>query len=238
MILRKEVPLVIYIGLDDTDNQTSRGTGRLARAIAAALSGQYSVYGVTRHQFLVDPRVPYTSHNSSATIHLLENGNVDLSVLADEVQAMMLADFQPGSDPGLCIAQTVTPEMTRFGRRAQVEVVNQAEARAVAGRSNCTLRGLGGTQDGVIGALAGVGLAATGEDGRFILIGKARELDGLQPVQAVLASGILEVRTMDGQTLQEGWIDTDGRLRPAFREGRPILFVTSQGAHWVPVKLD
>jgi hypothetical protein len=196
------------------------------------------VYGVTRHQFLVDPRVPYTSHNSSATIHLLANGNVDLSALADEVQAMMLADFQPGSDPGLCIAQMATPEMTQFGRRAQAEVVNQAEARAVADRSDCILRGLGGTQDGVIGALAGVGLAATGEDGRFILVGNARELDGLQPVQAILSSGISEVRTMDGQTLQDGLIDTGGRLRPAFRQGRPILFVTPQGTHWTPVKLD
>ena len=229
---------MIYIGLDDTDNQTSRGTGRLARAIAATLAKQYAVYGITRHQFLVDPRVPYTSHNSSATIHLLANGNVDLSALADEVQAVMLADFQPGSDPGLCIAQTTTPEMAQFGRRAQVEVVNQAEARAVAERANCILRGLGGTQDGVIGALAGVGLAATGEDGRFILIGNARELDGLQPVQAILASGIGQVRTMDGQTLQDGLVDTGGRLRPAFREGRPILFVAPQDAHWAPVKLD
>jgi len=229
---------VIYIGLDDTDNQTSRGTGRLARAIAATLAKQYVVYGVTRHQFLVDPRVPYTSHNSSATIHLLANGNVNLSALADEVQAVMLADFQTGSDPGLCIAQAATPEMSHFGRRAQVEVVNQVEARAVAERANCILRGLGGTQDGVIGALAGVGLAATGEDGRFILIGNARELDGLQPVHAILACGIVEVRTMDGQTLQDGLIDTGGRLRPAFREGRPILFVTPKDGHWTPVKLD
>jgi tRNA(Ile2) C34 agmatinyltransferase TiaS len=229
---------VIYIGLDDTDNQTSRGTGRLARAIAATLSKQYNVFGITRHQFLVDPRVPYTSHNSSATIHLQENGKVDPSALADEVQAMMLADFQTGSDPGLCIAQTATLEMTLFGRRAQVEVVNQAEARAVAKRANCILRGLGGTQDGVIGALAGVGLAATGEDGRFILIGNARELDGLQPVEAILASGITEVRTMDGQTLQDGLVDTGGRLRPAFREGRPILFVTPKDERWSPVKLD
>ncbi len=229
---------MIYIGLDDTDNQISRGTGRLARAVAAELSRRYCLYGVTRHQFLVDPRVPYTSHNSSATIHLLENGNVDLMALADEVQAMMLADFQPGSDPGLCIAQRVTPEMVEFGRRAKIEVVKQAEARDLASRHGCILRGLGGTQDGVIGALGGVGLAATGEDGRFIWIGSARDLAGLQPVQAILASGIAEVRTMDGQTLQDGLIETGGKLRPAFRQGRPILFVASQGGHWAPAKLD
>ncbi len=232
---------MIYIGLDDTDNKTSRGTGRLARAMAATLSERYRVWGITRHQLLVDPRVPYTSHNSSATLHLMEDGDVNLAALADEAQAIMLADFQDGSDPGLCIARTIVPEMVQFGQRAKAEVVDQAQARDLAERSDCILRGLGGTQDGVIGALAGVGLAATGEDGRFILLGAMRELDGVQTVQAILDSGIRQVRSMDGQTLKDGLIDTGGRLRPAFRQGRPILFVTPQESDptlWVQVKLD
>lgn len=232
---------MIYIGLDDTDNKTSRGTGRLARAIAATLPERFKVRGITRHQLLVDPRVPYTSHNSSAALHLMEDGDVDLSALADQVQALMLADFQAGSDPGLCVARTVAPEMAEFGRRAKTEVVHQSEARELANHCNCILRGLGGTQDGVIGALAGVGLAATGEDGRFILVGTMRELDGVQTVRAILDSGIAEVRSMDGQMLKDGLIDTDGRLRPAFREGRPILFVTPKEddpSLWVQVKLD
>jgi tRNA(Ile2) C34 agmatinyltransferase TiaS len=237
---------LIYIGVDDTDNKTSRGTGRLARAMAATLSERYRVWGITRHQLLVDPRVPYTSHNSSATLHLMEDGNVDLSALADEAQALMLADFQAGSDPGLCVARTIAPEMADFGRRAKIEVVHQSEARDLAGRCDCILRGLGGTQDGVIGALAGVGLATTGEDGRFILIGTMRELDGVQTVQVILDSGISQVRSMDGQTLKDGLIDTGGRLRPAFREGRPILFVAPRSTEqiegesllWVQVKLD
>ena len=232
---------MIYIGLDDTDNKTSRGTGRLARAIAAALSERYNVRGITRHQLLVDPRVPYTSHNSSATLHLQEDGSVDLAALADEVQTIMLADFQDGSDPGLCVARTVEREMIEFGRRAQTELVLQSEARDVANRCGCILRGLGGTQDGVIGALAGIGLAATGEDGRFIFIGTARELQGVQTVQAILGAGIAQVRTQDGQRLNDGLIDTGGKLRPAFREGRPILFVRQHEddpSLWIPVKLD
>ncbi len=231
---------MIYIGLDDTDNKDSRGTGRLARAIAAALAPRYTVRGITRHQFLVDPRIPYTSHNSSATLHLREDGNVDLAALADSVQAVMLADYQPESDPGLCVARTATPEMVAFGRRAKVEVVNQRQAREIASAGGCILRGLGGTEDGVIGALAGVGLAASGEDGRFILIGRSRELEGVQTVQAILDCGIAEVRTTDGQILAEGLIETNDRLRPAHRGGQPILVVTREEgqAHWLAVKLD
>lgn len=232
---------MIYIGLDDTDNKTSRGTGRLARAVAASLTNHYKVWGVTRHQLLVDPRVPYTSHNSSNVVHLLEDGNVDLSKLADAVQAVMLADYQPGSDPGLCVARSVSPEMIEFGRRAKTEFIVQAEAREMAERSGCVLRGLGGTQDGVIGALAGVGLAATGEDGRFVLVGHSRDLAGVQPVQAIVGCGIAEVRTLEGATLTEGLVDTAGKLRPALRERQAVLVVKpaeNDPAVWLPVKLD
>jgi tRNA(Ile2) C34 agmatinyltransferase TiaS len=227
--------------MDDTDNKTSRGTGRLARAVAAALSEKFPVWGVTRHQLLVDSRIQYTSHNSSNVVHLLGDGDVDLAALADTAQAVMLADFQEGSDPGLCVARTVTPEMIAFGHRAKTELVCQAEARQIAARSGCILRGLGGTQDGVIGALAGVGLSGTGEDGRFVLIGKSRELEGAQTVQAIVNCGIAQVRTIDGKTLKDGLVETSGKLRPAFREHQPILFVQpseDSSSIWLPVKLD
>lgn len=232
---------MIYVGLDDTDNLTSRGTGQLARGIAAALAGRFTIRGVTRHQLLVDPRVPYTSHNSSAAIHIADHGPPDLEALADRVQALMLADFQDGSDPGLCVARDVPAELCNFGRRAKTEFVSQAEAREAARRNGCILRGLGGTQDGVIGALAAVGLAATGNDGRFLLIGSSRELAGMQTVQAILQSGVAAVRTVDGRQLVDGMVDTAGRLRPALRGNQGVLYVTSDEKNphvWRPLKLD
>ena len=232
---------MIYVGMDDTDNQTSRGTGRLARAVAQVLSQKYQIWGVTRHQLLVDPRIPYTSHNSSNVVHLLVDGDADLLAIADAAQAVMAADFQEGSDPGLCVAQTITPEIIAFGHRAKTEVVSQDEARGIAERSGCILRGLGGTQGGVIGALAGVGLSATGEDGRFVLIGRSRELEGAQTVQAIVESGIAQVRSTDGKMLEHGLVQTGGKLRPALREHQPILFVQppeDDSSIWLPVKLD
>jgi hypothetical protein len=149
----------------------------------------------------------------------------------------MLADFQPGSDPGLCVAREVPAEVQGFGARAQQEVVNQAEARQLAAAHRMLLAGLGGTEDGVIGALAAVGLAATGEDGRYLLVGRARELSGLQTVTAVLGSGVSAVRTLDGQPVEDGLILAD-KLRPAQRGGRPVQFVDWQDDHWQPLKLD
>ena len=228
---------MLFIGLDDTDTLESRGTGHLARDIAAALAADYHVLGVTRHQLLMDPRVPCTKKNSCAAIVLDGDGDVDPAAVFERVRALMLADFQPGSDPGLCVTHDVPVAVTEFGRRVQLQLVTQEEARAVASASAIPLAGLGGDQDGVIGALAAVGLAATGEDGRYVLVGRSRELSGLQPVSALLAAGVVAVRTLDGRPVTEGLVQAD-KLRPARRGGQPIAFVEWTGDSWRPMKLD
>lgn len=228
---------MIYIGIDDTDNLNSRGTGRLARNIAAALSSEFTVQGVVRHQLLQDPRVPFTSHNSSATILLEDEGRADTGELFARVREMLLSDFQAGSDPGLCVAREVPPAVTGHGRRAQKTIVTQGEARALAREYGIPLEGLGGTEDGVIGALASVGLTACGEDGRYLLVGGVRDLSGLQPVGAVLAAGVREVRTTDGGIVTDGMILAD-KIRPARRGGEPVAYVEWRGDRWEPLKLN
>ena len=228
---------MFFIGIDDTDNLESRGTGHLARQIAAALAPDYPVLGVTRHQLLVDPRVPYTKKNSSAAIVLDVDGQVNPDALLERVRALMMADYQPGSDPGLCVTHTVPVEITEFGRRAQRQVVTQTEARVLAAAHGIPLVGLGGTQDGVIGALAAVGLAADGEDGRYVLVGRSRELSGMQPISALLAAGVVSVQTLDGQPVTDGLVQSD-KLRPARRGGKAVAVVEWCGNYWQPLKLD
>jgi tRNA(Ile2) C34 agmatinyltransferase TiaS len=228
---------MFFIGLDDTDTLDSRGTGHLARQIAAALAVDYPVLGVTRHQLLLDPRVPCTKNNSSAAILLNVDGNLDPIILLERVRALMLDSYQPGSDPGLCVASMVPAAITEFGRRAQRQLVTQGEAQALAEAHGIPLLGLGGTGDGIIGALAAVGLATSGEDGRYVLVGRSRELSGLQPVSVLLAAGIPAVQTADGQPVTSGLVQTD-KLRPARRGGRPIAVVEWASDHWRPLKLD
>ncbi len=228
---------MLFIGLDDTDTLESRGTGHLARQIGAALAREVPVLGITRHQLLRDARVPCTKNNSSAAILLDGDGSLDPGTVLEQVKRLMLDDFQPGSDPGLCVARSVPAAIREFGRRTQREMVTQAEARALAAAYDLGLLGLGGDEGGVIGALAAVGLVASGEDGRYVLVGRVRELSGQQPVTALLAAGIAAVQTVDGQLVSQGLVDTD-RLRPARRGGRPVAIVEWAGDHWVPLKLD
>ena len=228
---------MLFIGLDDTDTLESRGTGHLARQIAGVLAADYRVLGVTRHQLLEDPRVPCTKKNSCAAIALNGNGDVDVDGLVARVRQMMLEDFQPGSDPGLCVAQAVPDVVTAFGRRVQQHIVAQSEARDLAATYQIPLLGLGGTEDGVIGALAAVGLAASGEDGRYVLVGRSRELGGLRTVSEVLETGIAAVQTQAGVPVVDGLVQTD-KLRPARRGSRPIAVVEWTGEYWLPLKLD
>lgn len=228
---------MLFIGMDDTDILESRGTGHLARHIASTLASEYPVVGVSRHQLLVDPRVPCTKNNSCAAISVDLNGDLEPGPLLERVRALMLADFQPGSDPGLCVARHVPTAISEFGRRVQRELVTQEEAIGLAASHGLPLMSLGGDGSGVIGALAAVGLAATGDDGRYVQVGRSRELSGLQPVPTLLAAGIVAVQTADGHPVHEGLVLTD-KLRPARRDGKPVAVVEWAGDHWLPLKLD
>jgi tRNA(Ile2) C34 agmatinyltransferase TiaS len=225
-----------FIGLDDTDNLESRGTGHLARMMAQALAGDFHVHGVTRHQLLYDERVPMTAKNSCAAV-LFEGDEYPLEEIALFARKVMLDDFQPGSDPGLCVASVVPVDVISYGQRARREFLYQQEPRDLADAHGIHLEGLGGDEDGVIGALAAVGLAASREDGRYVQVGSIRELEGLHPLGNVLAAGITSVKTLDGESVTEGMLLTD-KLRPARRGGEPVLFVEREDDHWLPLKLD
>jgi tRNA(Ile2) C34 agmatinyltransferase TiaS len=224
------------IGIDDTDNLDSRGTGHLAREMAKALAQDFRVHGVTRHQLLEDERVPKTAKNSCAAI-LFEGDSFPLEDIADFARKMMRDDFQPGSDPGLCVASVVPADVITFGQRARREFLYQQEPRDLAATHDIILEGLGGDEGGVIGALAAVGLAASGDDGRYVEVGSIRTLEGLLPISDVLASGIVSVKIMDGASVTEGLVLAD-KMRPARRDGQPVLFVERENDHWLPLKLD
>jgi len=226
--------------MDDTDTLESRGTGRLARAAAAVISKKWPVKGVTRHQLYVHESIPFTSHNSCAVIHVDAEGRDvadELFALAEEI---MLSDFIQGSDPGLAVAEDVqiTPALIAYGRDAQTTVLNQNIARTIAHNLGIRLKGLGGTEDGVIGSLAGLGLAAMNSDGRYLLIGNIRNLTGPVTVEQVLAAGVDCVQTTDGEILTTGLImEQEGKsVKPCPIGGKITLFVRKENEMIMPVK--
>ncbi len=231
---RGEGFVTVYLGIDDTDTQESRGTGRLARSIADELSSEYTILGVTRHQLFVHDEIPYTSHNSAAVIHIDCNGDGSLQKIYLGAREMMLSDFIVGSDPGICIAtsDTITPPVIAFGWSAKNTVLTQEDARHHAKNCGITLEGLGGTNGGIIGALAGVGLAASGEDGRFVMRGRSRMMTGTRSVDELLASGIDQIMTRDRKPVPDGLVEIRKFPKPALVNGQAVLYVTGTDGHY------
>jgi hypothetical protein len=234
------------VAIDDTDNLESRGTGYLARRLAGELeaAGLARPIGVTRHQLLVDPRIPYTSHNSAACIEV-DADTTAVAGLEEFGRGFLKQESAEGSDAGLCIiaADQVSPAVRAFGARAKVDVLDMDQARQVAAAGGHILHGLTGTGGGMIGALAAVGLRAEGNDGRFLWLPGLRELTGVLPVGELMSTARIDViRTVAGDLAPAGsTVEVGDWPRPLVRDGQAVLLVEEAGSgasDWVVVGRD
>jgi hypothetical protein len=223
------------IGIDDTDNLETRGTGHRVRQLAdwLAENNLAEPKGITRHQLLVDARIPYTSHNSSACLSIETE---DTKEVWDASREFLLMTSASGSDVGLCLAEwkDIKEEVMSFGRRAKLEVLTMLEAQRTASRSGIRCEGLTGTGGGIIGALAGVGLHREGNDGRFLWLPGLRDLKGICPVDEVMANGHIErVCTLNHEELASDVLVHVGEwVRPVLRNGKSTLYVEEQNHEW------
>lgn len=241
----------VWIGVDDTDTLDTAGTNQLARALVIRIAARYRCLRIVRHQLLDDPRIPYTSHNGSASILLepleFRDDSSGISIdpwLIEQLKHGMQECYAEGSDPGLCIANHVSEELTQFGLCCQRDVVNQSLARELAASQGIYLEGLGGTEGGVIGALAAVALGAAGNDGRIIQWqGWPDDLGYVQRIE-LLAGRQIETRNIEtGTPVERGTVDLGKHLRPNLRKNRAVLFVQPNLRHgalsadWEALKL-
>ncbi|WP_300164684.1 hypothetical protein [Solidesulfovibrio sp.] len=223
---------VFYLGFDDTDTATSpKGTGRTIRDFCATLPGTVRLRAVLRHQLPKLPEIPYTSNNSSACA-VLEADDPSLGRPIFEAATAYLAQHAPeGSDPGVCLAAAagVDAGLVDFGLSCNAARVTQQAAMTAA--SAVSLAGVGGSNDGIIGAAAAVGLTRHGWCGRFIELGDMRRLPATVPVSELERLGI-RVVSVDRDPLVPlpgDSVTTGGWLRPSLWAGQPVLQVRADG---------
>jgi hypothetical protein len=222
----------ILISIDDTDNLESPGTGALASRIAADLesNGWGKSDYVTRHQLLVHPDIPYTSHNS-AMCFAAEVDEKALESIIHYAATFLKRESASGSDPGLCVAvveRLENPEpLIEFGRKAKQSVITIAEAYSLAESLQIHLSEHGGTGQGVIGALAGAGLRLSGNDGRLKGRLEIAEVDGWAAVSDICSNSYVdEVRSLDGPPLKGPELVKLGeKVKTVLLEGKFVLLV-------------
>jgi len=229
----------IYTGIDDTDSLEQGATGQSANELRRIIKekGWGSTEPVTRHQLLLHPDIPYTSHNSSMCF------TADIS--ADKLDEFIAcaAEFlkttsAPGSDPGLGVAVSEriknVEHLLSFGFKTKIQVVSKEEAYQTARYCGIHLSEHGGTGQGVIGALAGIALRMTGNDGRFQGKTNLKDVGQTMGIGEILASTeIDEVQTMEGYVLPENETLIIGdKIKTVLLDGKRKLLVYREEDGW------
>ncbi len=158
--------------IDDTDMPGTKGTGWLAQELGELIlrDGQGTISAISRHQLFVHEDIPYTSHNSAMCFELAPATD-DIDPVITFMSGFLETRSQKGSDPGLCVAPLSDAldrqKLIEFGENAKQKVFTKKAAYNLAEDTGIHLSEHGGTGQGVVGAVAGVGLRLCGNDGRY-----------------------------------------------------------------------
>ena len=235
----------ILIGIDDTDNLEFGATGQVAMKLSRQVEkkGWGRSSALTRHQLLIHPDIPYTSHNSSMCFGAdIDEGRLD--ELIDFAREFIVRERAEGSEPGLCVAvpgRLPHPELlVEFGFQAKQIVLSKQEAFDLAEWLGIHLSEHGGDGQGVIGALAGTGLRLSGNDGRTQGKLDIVSSNDIISVGDLLAQGQADqVMSLEGTVLgDDELIELGEFLKNALLGGKFVFMVcpadqdTSEGIRW------
>ena len=218
--------------IDDTDELGGEiSTGSLAEDIASYISSFAKISFITRHQLLLDPRINYTSHNSSmclaAEISKEEREKV-LNFALELISSKCAKSAEPGIAAAFKDEITNISELINFGKSAKQVLINTEQAKRVANEQNVFLKALKPNARGVIGALAGIGLRLSGDDGK--IRGKFKqnakclsvgELLKLPYIEAVLDEDFTPLKNSE-------MINLDEALKPIFWDHKATLLVKKE----------
>ncbi|MFC2111666.1 hypothetical protein ACFLTA_00210 [Bacteroidota bacterium] len=231
-----------YVAFDDTDTlDCGRGTGKLARWFTEKLPEECVTWGVVRQQLLNSPDIPKTSHNSSLCCVIDAPNENFRQFFIDEGSRHIKSFFVEGSDPGFCVASesdTGVNDLIEFGIKCCRYKVTQEEA-LVAARS-IHLSGHGGTNDGIIGAAAAVGLTMYGESGRLVSYRDIRELPQFVTAGELRQREIFPVSAnRHAEYIPDNQkINTHNSLRPHLSGNRLVIPVMASGPETWQIILD
>ena len=229
------------IGVDDTDNFESRGTGNLVRQLAEWLRADHLAEpnGITRHQLLVDSDIPRTSHNSSACMSIdIE----DAEAVWETARDFLALESASDSNVGLCLGQwdAINRDVRAFGRRAKAEVLTLEEAEQIASNSRIRFAALKGNGGGIIGALAAMGLHREGNDGYFLWLAGLHELQGRHSVAQIYDKAQIDrICSPDGTEISaDALVDLGEGTHAVLRDGLATLFVEEKKHVWYALDRD
>ena len=229
-----------YVCIDDTDELGGEiSTGEISEQLRAYVHEKYAPCSlVTRHQLFIDDAIPYTSHNSSMcfTTHLTLEQKEDLIAFAIKHLESVCA---PSSQPGLCVGfeeTLVNPQaLIQFGEDAKCKVLTKEAAYTMARLQNLHLSEHKNGGQGVIGALAGIGLRLQGNDGR--VKGKIKLKQSHISVKELLALDEISAVCLSNQEVLplDAIVCINEALKTVWLNHAPVLLVAKTEEGYVPL---
>jgi len=232
IIFKNEVPVYFLLGIDDTDSPTSQDT----YALALSLGRQMESLSIARlvnlscHQLWQYPSVSHTSENIASCL-LLDAESDRLREIDLLCRQTLLRESAPGSNAGYALAawNQFDPDVVVWGKTCKLTSLNRLDGIALARRCEIAIAGILGNGNGVIGALAAVGLRFEGNDGWIQWMPGLDSLRGvftaMELTQRVSIDGI-ETERHKRPAITDRIIIND-RLKPILLDGRIILPVRS-----------
>ena len=220
--------------IDDTDELGGEiSTGGLAEEIASCISSFAKTSFITRHQLLLDPRINYTSHNSSMCL-VAEISTKQREKVLNFAIDLIASKCAKSAEPGL--AATFKDEIAdiagliNFGKSAKEKLISIEQACEMAKQQNIFLKSIKPKAHGVIGALAGIGLRLSGFDGKIrgkfklnepkLSIAKLLELPY---IHAVLDESFKPLA-------KDEVINLNDAIKPIFWDHKPTLLVRKEAS--------
>lgn len=210
----------MFIGIDDTDSEKGLCTTYLAAVLMERLRPLGEVKGFPK-LIRLNPCARFKTRGNAAISFELESDRSE-EVRETALETVLeLSDFSgENTNPGLVVAERVTPQMRDFYSRAVTEILEIQEARDLLVQEGVWHRGFKKGR-GLIGALASIG--ATLPDCTYELIAY-RERQRWGTPRLIERESVWEA---DELTYPDTWDTVDrhnGRIVFAPHSGDPVLF--------------
>ena len=225
------------LGIDDTDTEKMEGSDPGGTPALALDLGRYieslflaKLINISCHQLLQHPSIPHTNQNITCCVLLdVEAKNArEIDLICRE---KLLHESAPNANAGYALASwnQFDPEIVVWGKSAKLNPLNRSDALVLARRCNILMAGILGNGNGVIGALAAIGLRYEGNDG---WIEWMPGLDGLKgiytPVKLAQSIYYDSIETdQHKHPAMDDRIQVIPPLKPLILDGRIILKIKS-----------
>jgi len=226
--------MFFLIGIDDTNTIGGEDTGALAIRLGHLIQERRfgRLLAVTSHQLLRHTDIPLTTDNNAACL-LIDADAVARRDLELTCREFLMRNSAPSSDPGFALASwsNLSSTVEVWGQQARRVRLQRRLAVELARSLDIAVAGFQGNGDGVIGALAAVGLRSSGNDGRFIWLPGLDGVKGVLTLPALLnLCPIDRVENFRSRTpLERDLIDLGEAPTVLLRGGQSLLLLDACG---------